>query len=135
MSSDEINEIKKVLGQHEERISHLESLFRSKPKESKKELSIKEFILQKQPKSDVEKTLVIGYYLEHYRGVSPFNAKDLEDGFREAKEIVPRNINQAVIRNIGKGHMMEAKEKKDNLKSWTLTSRGEKFVENELRAE
>lgn len=134
MSSDELSEIKKILGQHEERISHLESLFRSKPKESKKELSIKEFILQKQPKSEVEKTLVISYYLEHHRGVSPFNAKDLENGFREAKEIVPKNINLAVIGNIGKGHMMESKEKKDDLKSWTLTSTGEKFVENELRA-
>ncbi len=135
MSSDELGDIKKILGQHEERISHLESFFRSKPKESKKELSIKEFILQKQPKSDVEKALAIGYYLEQYRHVSPFNAKDLEDGFREAKEIVPRNVNLAVINNIGKGRMMEAREKKDNLKSWTLTSTGEKFVENELRTE
>jgi len=132
MSSEELAEIKKILEQHEKRISDLERLFRSKPIESKEELSIKEFFLQKQPKSNADKTLVIGYYLERYRGVSPFNIKDLESGFREAKETPPKNINLAVIKNIRKGYMMEEKEKKDNLKAWTLTIKGERFVENEL---
>ena len=30
---------------------------------------------------------------------------------------------------------MEAKEKKDKLKTWTLTSTGERFVENGLKKE
>ena len=30
---------------------------------------------------------------------------------------------------------MEAKEKKDNLKAWTLTNSGEKYVENNLKKE
>jgi hypothetical protein len=29
--------------------------------------------------------------------------------------------------------MMEAKEKKDKLKAWNLTSTGERFVENDLK--
>ncbi|MEM3449825.1 MAG: hypothetical protein QXP38_13330 [Nitrososphaerota archaeon] len=135
MSSDELSEIKKTLEQHERRISHLENLYRLKPKESKKDISIKEFILQKQPKNNVEKTLVIGYYLENYSGISPFNVHDLKEGFREAKEKVPSNINLAVIENINKGRMMETKEKKNKLKSWILTSTGEKFVENRLKTE
>ena len=125
-------EIKKILNDHEKRIQRLERLFESKPIQTKKQISIKEFILTKGPKNDVEKTLVIGYYLENFRGLSSFNAKDLEDGFREAKEKVPENINYKVIKNIKKGFMMEAKEKKDKLKAWTLTSTGERFVENEL---
>jgi nitrogen regulatory protein PII-like uncharacterized protein len=134
MSPSELEEIRKILAQHEKRISNLERLFISKPKKIKKELSFKEFILQKQPKNNVEKVLVVGYYLEHYRGISPFNIKDLEAGFREAKEVAPKNINLAVLQNVSKGTMMEAKEKKDNLKTWTLTIKGESAVENKLGA-
>ncbi len=51
----------------------------------------------------------------------------------EAKEIVPGNINYKVIMNIKKGFIMEAKEKKDDLKAWTLTTTGERFVKNGLK--
>ncbi len=128
-------EIKKILDDHEKRIQKLEKLLESKPVQTKKQISIKEFILTKKPKNDVEKTLVIGYYLENFRGMSSFNAKDLEDGFREAKEKPPKNINDMVNKNIKKGFMMETKERKDKLKAWTLTSTGERFVENGLKKE
>lgn len=139
MSSNELDEIKSIVQEHERRISELEKLWRSKQKtvgaKQRKGLSIKEFILEKQPKGDVQKTLVIAYYLEKDRNLSPFNARDLEDGFREAKDTIPKNINQDVNENIKKGYMMEAKEKKDNKKAWTLTNTGEGVVENGLKAE
>lgn len=125
-------EVRKILEDHEKRIQRLEQLYKSKPTTTKKQISIKEFILSKKPKNDVEKTLVIGYYLENFRDMSYFNAKDLEEGFREAKEKVPKNVNDKAYQNIKRGFMMEAKEKKDKLKAWNLTSTGERFVENEL---
>lgn len=125
-------ETKKILENHEHRIRKLELLFQAKPDIAKKEVSIREFLLSKNPKDDVQKTLVIGYYVERFQGVSAFNSKDLEEGFRSAKERVPDNMNYKAIRNIQKGHMMEAKEKKDDLKAWHLTNSGECFVENSL---
>lgn len=130
MPNEEIMEIKKKLEEHEERISKLESSFQAKPEAVKKEVSVKEFIISKKPKNDVQKTLAIGYYLEKYRDFSSFNAKDLEEGFRAAKEKAPENINHRVIKNIEKGHMMEAGQKKDNLKAWVLTNSGEQSVES-----
>lgn len=127
------NDLKKILDDHEKRIAALEDIMKSKPELLKKELSIKEFILSKKPQDDVQRTLIIGYYLEKYRAMTSYNAKDLEDGFREAKERVPENINYKVIKNIKKGLMMEAKEEKDNLKAWHLTGSGERFVENDLK--
>ena len=97
-----------------------------------KKLSIKEFLLTKKPTDDVQRTLVIGYYLEHFESMDRFNARDLADGFRSAKEPPPTNINDKVNLNIRKGYMMEAKEKKDKFKAWVLTNSGEKFVEEEL---
>jgi len=127
--------VKRILENHEERIAKLERLSQVKPEIVKKKISLKEFLLSKNPKDDVQKTLAIGYYLEKYEGLTSFNTKDLEEGFRVAKEKIPKNINYKVIRNIQQGYMMEAKEEKDNLKAWNLTSSGERFVENGFKKE
>jgi len=135
MPDEEILRIKKKLEEHDKRLSKLESLFLAKREAVKKQVSIKEFILSKKPKSDVQKTVAIAYYLEKYKGLSSYNIKDLESGFRDAKEKVPKNINLCVIANIGKDHIMEAEEKKNNLKAWVLTSSGEKYVDGDFEKE
>jgi hypothetical protein len=133
--SKEFSQVKKKLEEHEERISRLEKLFQTKPQAIKKKVSIREFMLSKNPKNEMQKTLAIGYYLEKYDDLSSFNAKDLENGFRRAKEKIPGNINYQVIRNIQKGYMMEAEEKKDKRKAWYLTNSGEKYVDNNFEQE
>lgn len=135
MENKDTEKIKKTLEEHEARIAKLENLLVSKPSTIEKKLSIKEFILSKNPKNDIEKTLAIGYYFEKYEGLSSFNVKDLEKGFHDAKESAPGNINLNVIKNIQKGYIMESKEKKDNLKAWNLTNRGEKCVEGNFEKE
>lgn len=132
-SNEEIMEIKKKLKEYEERISKLESVSQTKPETVKKKISIKEFILSKKPKNDVQKTLAVGYYLEKYENISPFNVKDLERDFIAAREKVPKNIGDKVQKNIKKGHMMEFKEEKDNLKTWILTNSGEKYIGSDFK--
>lgn len=134
MEKEEIADIIKRLEDHERRISALEGMPQKTIREGKK-LSVKEFIIEKKPIDDVQKTLVIGYYIEHFENMDKFNAKDLTEGFRLAREPVPANINDKVNMNIAKGHMMAAKEKKDNFKAWYLTNTGEQFVENGLKTE
>lgn len=134
MASNEENmEIKKKLKAHEERISKLESLFQKESETVKKTISIKEFILPKKPKNDVQKTLAVGYFIEKYEHFSSFNVKDLEKVFIAAREKVPKNIGDKVQLNIKKGHMMEFKERKDNLKAWILTNSGEKYIESDFK--
>ena len=133
--SEEVGKIEKKLEEHEERISRLERLFQTKPEVIRKKTSIKEFILQKRPKGDVQKALVIGYYLEKYQDFSGFNAKDVEQGFRDARAKIPANVGDKIRKNIAKGHMMEAEEEKDEMKAYFLTSSGERFVENDFRKE
>jgi hypothetical protein len=94
-----------------------------------KDLSVKEFIIAKRPSNDVEKTLAIGYFLEKFAGMASFNVDDLGRHFQLAKEASPTNINDKVNMNINKGHMAEAREKKDRKKAWMLTNSGEKFLE------
>lgn len=126
---EKLNQIQKRLDRHEERLTKIEDLLVTKPKTKKKRLSLREFILLKNLTNDVQQTLCIGYYLENYDGLPCFNRIDLEEGFRRAKEKVPKNINDKVNLNIKKGYMDEASEKKDNLKAWVLTNSGQKEVE------
>ena len=95
-----------------------------------KKSSIKEFLIACAPSGGVQTTLAIAYYLETSQGLSSFNKNDLETGFRAAKETIPGNINDKVNMCIANGHLMEAEEKKENMKAWVLTRSGEAFVEN-----
>lgn len=133
--SEEVSRIKKKLEEHEERLSRLEKLFQTKPEVIKKKISIKEFILQKRPKSGIQKALAIGYYLEKHQDFSSFNVKDVEQGFRDAREKIPPNVGDKIQKNIAKGHLMEAGEEKDGMKAYFLTNPGERFVENNFKKE
>ena len=131
---DEITEIKEKIKELEDRITKLENtVFQdSSFKPLKKKISIREFILQKRPKTAIQKIVVIGYYLERFEKMECFTIKDIENGFRQAKEYAGKNISDLINKNIKKGYLMECKEKKDQLKTFTLTNSGVEFVENEL---
>lgn len=119
----------------EQRVSLLEKLSVANTPEAhqqtrgSKQLSIKEFINQKKPRSGRELTLTVGYFLEHHEGNAPFSVQDLEQGFRSGKVPPPKNINDMVNKNIRAGFFMESKEKKDGRKAWEVTATGEALVE------
>src|SRR3989344_5728458 len=102
------------------------------PQNVSKQMSIKEFLISKAPEGDVEKTLVLAYYLEKITGLMNFNTTDIETSFRNAKESVPGNVADKIQKNIARGFFMSFAEKKGSHKAYTLTNSGEKFVENEL---
>lgn len=133
--SEDIKRIRKRLEALEERVAKIEELFLSRPKDVEKKMSIKEFILKKHPRNDVEKALAIAYFLEKHDGFCSFNAIDVEEGFRNAREKVPPNVADKIQKNIAKGYMMEAEEEKDSHKAFVLTNSGERFVEDDLKKE
>ena len=95
---------------------------------SAKKFSIREFILKHPPPTDVQRTLVVGYYLETHEGMASFTRADLERGYRDAKHGLPSNMSVNIKRCIEAGNMMEVKEKKDNKPAYVVTSTGEEFV-------
>jgi hypothetical protein len=133
MSSEDLKEVKRTVQALEERVSKLENFIQEKPISKGKDLSVNEFMLEKKPSSDLNKTLTVAFYLERHRRVSPFTIRDLEGLFREAKEPPPKNISDAVNKNVAKGFIMKASEKKEGITAWTLTNTGERFVEDGLR--
>jgi hypothetical protein len=150
-SQDALSRMEAMLQEHERRIKTLEQKLgggggggaetvvqqqqqQQQPQQpvslTPKAISIRAFILEKSPTDDVQRSLVIGYYLEKQSGLSAFNAKDLERGFVDAREKVPGNVADKILKNVWKGHMMQVKEDKDGLKAYVLTNTGTKFVES-----
>jgi hypothetical protein len=110
---------------------HQPSVAGAKPRAATtRKMSIKEFLLEHSPTNDVLTTLAIGHFFETHEGMASFNRADLEKGYRAAKEKLPSNINVNVNESIRKGHMMETKEKKDNMKAWVITRTGEQYIQN-----
>ncbi|MBP6012474.1 MAG: hypothetical protein KBA31_09630 [Alphaproteobacteria bacterium] len=97
---------------------------------SVKRLSLKEFLIDRTPSNGVQMTLAIAYFLENHGSVSPFNATDLEQGFRAAREPVPPNINDKANMCVKNGYFMEEKSKKDSMKAWVVTRTGDELVKS-----
>ena len=121
--------------QLERRMSALEAWTQSTPEPptGAKPTSVREFVKSKQPKTGIDTTQLIAHYLEKFDGVSPLNLEDLTRGFAEAKEPLPSNPSDTVYKNIRRGFLTEAKEKKGGTKAWIVTNSGERFVENGLK--
>lgn len=133
---DKTRTIEQRIEELEKRVASLEqasSLRTPSAAVKMKKISAKEFLMTKELKTDTQKTLALGYYLEHIEGIPSFNIDDLVAGFQAAKERRPQNMNDVVNKNIARGFLMDVAEKKDNKKAWVLTSTGEKYVEKELK--
>jgi hypothetical protein len=130
-----MDEMDQRLRDLETRVKALEKRFEHNGTDSPvrgKKQSAKEFLLTKKITAETQKALALTYYLEHVEGLESFNVPDLERAFRAAREKLPANMNDVVNKNIGRGFLMEAREKKDSKKAWYLTSSGERFVENDM---
>lgn len=91
-------------------------------------LSLKQFYAGKNPKNDMENTLVIGYYLQHTMGLQAFGPGHILSGFKHIAKPVPVDLPQT-IRNV--------KNKKvwfnfDKIENVHVTTEGENYVEHEL---
>lgn len=135
MDNKDFSDLKKRITELEMRVLKLEQAQSSRTgtlenynSNSEKKLSIREFINSINPKNNVERVLSIAYYKETFDSVSPFTAKDIADGFKDAKEPVPNNINLPIFYNVQKGYLMENNSPESKLKSWELTNTGIKVM-------
>jgi len=147
-SQDALSRMEALLQDHEKRIKALEQKLgvteAAAPAQSgpavpvapvaaTKVKSMRQFMVEKSPTDDVQRSLVIGYYLEKQSGLASFNAKDIEKGFVDAREKVPGNVADKILKNVWKGHMMQVNDEKDGLKAYVLTNSGTKFVESGIK--
>jgi hypothetical protein len=129
MSESQIEKIMEKLKELEIRVSKLEDFKPINVNKKQKKESIREFIISKNPRNDVQKTLAMGYYIEKYEQEDSFNINDIKKCFKDARERIPPNVADKIQLNIKKAHMMDT-DKKDGLKGYILTNSGLLEVEN-----
>jgi hypothetical protein len=71
-------------------------------------LSAKEFLLQKQPHTDVERVACLAYYLTHYLNTPHFKTVDISRANTEAAQIKFSNPAFAVVNATNQGYLTQA---------------------------
>lgn len=126
-------DIESRLASIEERLERLEKGGNSTGTDSAaspkmKPVSIKEYLISKNPQTANDRALTMGYFLETVNGYEQFNVEDIKGCFRTAKIPAPKNVNDIINKNIAKGFMMESGKSGGGVKSWVLTATGEAIV-------
>lgn len=94
---------------------------------STKVMSVAQFFRKVSPKSDVDRVLAAGYFLEKFNNQDNFTASEVSETIRSAKIPPPNNTNDSINQNIKKGHMMPSGDK-EGKKAFVLTSDGEEAI-------
>lgn len=94
---------------------------------STKVMSVAQFFKKVSPKSDVERVLAAGYFLEKFKNQDNFTASEVSETIRDAKIPPPKNANDSINQNIKKGHIMPSGDK-EGKKAFVLTSDGEEAI-------
>ena len=92
-----------------------------------------EFFKGFNPEKEIDKTLVIMYFLESRRGIKNITTKDISEGFREVREKTPKNVADK-IQLLHKKGLITPVGMVDNLKGWMITRSGLNYLE-ELKNE
>lgn len=103
---------------------------RSSIQATTKKISVSQFFRKLSTRTDVDRALAAGCYLEKYEKCESFTAGEVREVIRTAKINPPKNTNDSINANIKKGLIMAAGDK-DAKRAFVLTSDGEDTI-NEM---
>ena len=86
-------------------------------------ISPKDFMLEKQPMTDVERVACLGYYLTHYRGMPYFKALDISKLNTEAAQVKFADATVALNNALKQNYLAQASKGAKQ-----LSALGERFV-------
>ena len=124
---------KKDFQELEKRVAKLESSGKS-AKTKERPIKIREFILEKKPKSNLDKAICLVYFLEEYESENyreGINSNDLKAAFQKAREKVPKNPPDVLSKCAKKG-WIDQTNRVDGMIKWKLTNTGVDYVKSFL---
>jgi hypothetical protein len=98
-----------------------------------KEMSVAQFFRKISAKTDVDRVLAAGYFLEKIKDQDSYTASEISSVVRSAKIAPPRNANDAINKNIKKGYMMPSGDKEGKM-AFVLTTDGEDAITGLFKA-
>lgn len=90
--------------------------------------ALKEFVDEKNPKSDLESAVATVYYMQRVMGLSKIGPAHVMTALKEAKKAIPADLKQT-IRNVKTSRMWLNFDDLDDLR---MTTQGDNFVEHEM---
>jgi hypothetical protein len=98
-----------------------------------KGMSVAQFFKKVSPRTDLDRVLAAGYFLEKFKNQDSFTASEVKDTIRGAKISPPVNPSDSISKNIKKGYIMPSGDKEGKM-AFVLTSDGEDTVAELLNA-
>lgn len=113
------------------RVAKLEGSGSSLKRSPRRQVSIREFVLDKHRKTDIDKAICLIYFLEEIRGdfEEGISSNDLKSAFREAKERVPKNVS-LVLNMCAQKCWINETGNSGRKKLWKITNTGIEYIEN-----
>ncbi len=94
--------------------------------------TLNEFFRQFKFQTNLEKTLVLGYWWEVKLGHHHFTPDDIVAKYKEAKEPAPANIRRDLSNLVGKGFLLSSGKSEDGVLAYELTNSGINEVESKI---
>ena len=98
-----------------------------------KVMSIAQFFRKVSPKTDYDRVLAAGYFLEKFKNQDSFTTSEVKDTIRGAKTPPPSNTSDSINMNIKKGYILPSGDKEGKM-AFVLTSDGEDAIAQLLKA-
>ena len=118
---------KKEFAALEKRVAKLEGADSSN-QDLRRPKSIREFILEKEAKSETDKAVCLMSFLEEVEKVEEgISSSDLTEAFKKAREKMPVNVSE-VLAKCAKKSWIDQVGKDGRKKKWRLTNTGIKYV-------
>lgn len=95
-------------------------------------MQLSEFLASLNMKTQFDNLVAIAYYNLHARSASLTRAEALE-GFARARLPRPSNLSDVIGQAIRRGYLVEAAEKKEGQKAWSITPTGERYIEERVQ--
>ncbi len=95
---------------------------------------IDKFIQKANIKKHSDKVLFIAYYLEEYKESESFTMKDIDEAYKMARLVPPKNLSDSILKLKERGLLIDT-GKKEKRKSWRLSADGISFVGSRLGEE
>lgn len=95
------------------------------PFANRKDLAPKDFLIQKKPRTDVERVACLAFYLTHFRNIAHFKTTDISKLNTEAAQLKFSNASNTVNNAVRSGFLVPALKGAKQ-----LSAPGEKFVDH-----
>lgn len=126
--------LERLLSQEKDSEKELRGSLEMAPIIQEKYSPINEFYSALHIKAYTDGVIAIAYYLLHAEKISLFTIQEITERLARCRAERPRNLSDVLSGCARNGWLAEGNEKRGGMKTWYLTSTGEKYFEIKIKS-